>query len=146
MAAQKNGSKQQLELGKDVFFSSTLYNIFFERSITDALEEHNGKVSIGGRNITNLRFTNDISALAEEEQELKALAESLDKTCTRYKMEIRAENSKQRTNSTSGIQREIKVKGEKLGTVTSVKYLGAIVSDESSNPEVLKDCTSHCKL
>ena len=52
-----------------------------------ALEEHDGKVSIGGRNITNLRFAYDIDALAEEEQELEALVESLDKTCTKYKME-----------------------------------------------------------
>ena len=29
------------------------------------------------------------------------------------------------------------VKGQKLGTVTSFKYLGAIVSDEGSKPEVL---------
>ena len=54
--------------------------------MSDALEEHDGKVSIGGRNITNLRFAKDIDALAEEEQELEALVESLDKTCTRYKM------------------------------------------------------------
>ena len=61
--------------------------------MSDALEEHDGKVSIGGRNITNLRFADDIDALAEEEQELEALVESLDKTCTRYKMEISAEIS-----------------------------------------------------
>ena len=34
--------------------------------MSDALEEHDGKVSIGGRNITNLRFADDIDALAEE--------------------------------------------------------------------------------
>ena len=28
--------------------SSTLFNIFFERIMSDALEEHDGKVSIGG--------------------------------------------------------------------------------------------------
>ena len=52
--------------------------------MTDALEENNGKVynSIGGRNITNLQFAHDIYALAEEEQELEALDESLDKSCT----------------------------------------------------------------
>ena len=72
--------------------------------------EHDGKVSIGGRNITNLRFADDIDALAEEEQELEALVESLDKTCTRYKMEISAEKTKLMTNSANGIQREIKVK------------------------------------
>ena len=37
--------------------------------MSDALEEHDGKVSIGGGNITNLRFADDINALAEEEQE-----------------------------------------------------------------------------
>ena len=32
------------------------------------------------------------------------------------------------TNSTNGIQRDIKFEGQKLGTVTSFKYLGATVS------------------
>ena len=87
--------------------------------MSDALEEHDGKVSVGGRNITNLRFTDDIDALAEEEQELEALVESLDKTFTMYKMEISAEKINLMTNSPNSIQRDIKVKEQKLGTVTS---------------------------
>ena len=86
---------------------------FLERIMSDALEEHDGKVSIGGRNITNLRFADDIDALRdpdEEEQELEALVESLDKTCTRYKMDISAEKTKLMTNSANGIQNKIKVK------------------------------------
>ena len=47
------------------------------------------------------------------------------------------EKTKLMTNSANGIQREIKVKGQKLGTVTSFKYLGAVVSDDGSKPEVL---------
>ena len=58
--------------------------------MSDAVEEHDGKVSIGGKNITNLRFADDIDALAEEEQELEVLVESLDKICTTYKIEISA--------------------------------------------------------
>ena len=45
-------------------------------------------------------------------------------------MEISAEKTKLIKNSANGIQREIKVKGQKLGAVTSFKYMGAIVSDE----------------
>ena len=45
-------------------------------------------------------------------------------------MEISAEKTKQMTNSANGIQREIKVKEQKLGTVKSLKYLGAVVSDQ----------------
>ena len=52
-------------------------------------------------------------------------------------MEISAEKTKLMTNSANGIQREIKVKGQKLGTVTSFKYLGAVVSDDGSKPEIL---------
>ena len=72
--------------------------------MSDALKEHDGKVSIGGRTITNLRFADDIDALADETQELQALIESLDKTCTRYKMEISAEKTKLMTNSANGIR------------------------------------------
>ena len=79
---------------------------FLERIMSDGMEEHDGKVSIGGRKITNLRFSDDIDALAEEEQELEALLENLDKTCTRYKIEISAEKTKLMTNSANGIQRE----------------------------------------
>ena len=40
----------------------TLFNIFLERMAFDALEEHDGNVSIGGRNITRLRFADDTHA------------------------------------------------------------------------------------
>ena len=86
--------------------------------MSGALEEHDGKVRISGRTITNLRFVDDIDALAEEEQELEALAESLNKTCSTFKMDISAEKTKLMTNSANGIQREIMVKRQKLGTVT----------------------------
>ena len=52
-------------------------------------------------------------------------------------MEISAEKTKLMTNSANGIQKEIKVKGQTLGTVISFKYLGAVVSDDGSKPKVL---------
>ena len=52
-------------------------------------------------------------------------------------MEVRAEKTKLMTNNANGIKREIKIEGQKLETVTIFKYLGAIVSDEGSKPEVL---------
>ena len=73
--------------------------------MSDALEEHDGKPSIGGRTITNLRFADDTNALAEEEQELEALVERPEKTCTRYKMEIKGQtNDKQRQWHPEGTQ------------------------------------------
>ena len=52
-------------------------------------------------------------------------------------MEISAEKTKLMTNNTSGINTEIKVNGQKLETVTSFKYLGSVITDEGSKPELL---------
>ena len=90
--------------------------------MTDALEDHEGTVSIGGKAITNLRFADDIDGLAGEEEELAKLVECLDKAFTAYGMEISAEKAKLMTNNTSGINTEIKLNGQKLETVTGFKY------------------------
>ena len=92
--------------------------------MTDASEDHEGTVSTGGRTITNLRFADGI-------------AERLDKASTAYDMAVRAEKTKLMTNNTkSGINKEIKVNGQKLETVTSFKYLVSAMSDEGSKREI----------
>ena len=55
--------------------SSIFFNILHERIMTDPVEEHDRKVSIDGRTISNTRTVDDIDALAEEEQEREALVE-----------------------------------------------------------------------
>ena len=77
--------------------------------MTHSMNSVAGMVSIDGRTITDLRFVDDMDILAEEEKVLEDLVESLRITYTRYKMEIRAKKTKLMTNSTDGIQREIKV-------------------------------------
>ena len=52
-------------------------------------------------------------------------------------METSAEKTKLITNSVNGIQRVTKIKRQKLGTVTSFKYLGVVVLDDGSKPEIL---------
>ena len=39
-------------------------------------------------------------------------------------------------NNTSGINTEIKINGQKLETVTKFKYLGSVITDEGSKPEI----------
>ena len=91
--------------------SSNLFKTFLERITTDALEDHEGTVSIGGRTITNLRFAVGIYGLAGEEEGRgggRKLVERFDKASTAHGKEISAEKTKLMTNSTSGINKEIK--------------------------------------
>ena len=87
--------------------------------------------------ITNLRFADDVDGFAGEEEELANLIERLEKASTADSMQISAEKTKLMTYNTSGINTEIKVNGQKLETVTSFKYLGSLVTDEGSKPEIL---------
>lgn len=103
----------------------------------DALEDHEGTISIGGRPLTNLRFADDIDGIAGNEDELARLVRQLDNTSTRYGMEISAEKTKLMTNEYGNVTANITVNGHKLETVKQFKYLGAIISDNGSRPEVL---------
>ena len=132
-----DGFRTTVEVQQECLLSPTFFNIFLERITTDALEYHEGTVSIGGRTITNLHFADDIDGLAAEEVELANLVERLNKAFTAYGMEISAEKTKLMTNNTSGINTEIKVNGQKLETVTSFKYLSSVITDEGSKPEIL---------
>ena len=89
--------------------SPTLFNIFLERIMTDALQNHEGSVSIGGRTITNLRFADDIDALAGKEDELVKLINHLDTTSTKYGMQISAERTKLMTNNIKGISLDVRI-------------------------------------
>ena len=117
--------------------SPTLFNIFLERSMREALDDHEGSVSIGGRLITNFRLADDIVVNAEEEEEAGVLVDRLERTTTRYKMEIGPDKTKVMTNNPHGFQTEIKIKGQRLEEVENFKYFWTIISNEESKPEIL---------
>ena len=107
------------------------------RNMEDALEGHEGTVSIGGRPVVNLRFADDIDRFVGTEEDLVNLVECLDITSTAYGMQISAEKTKLMTNNTNGISTDIRISDVKLDCVNSFKYLGAIFADEGCKPGIL---------
>ena len=66
-------SRTTVEVRQSCLLSPTLFNIFLEKIMVDALEDHKSTVSIEGRTISNLRFADDIDGLAGSELELANL-------------------------------------------------------------------------
>ena len=107
----------------------------------EALDDHEGIVSTGIRLLTSFRFADDIVLYANEAEEADVLVDRLDTTTTRYKMEIGPDKTKVMTNNTNGFQRETKIKDQRLEEVENFKYLGEILSNEGSKPEILSRIT-----
>ena len=116
-------------------------NISEKASILETYTLTRYSASIGGRLITNFHFADDIIVNAEEEEEAGVLVDRLDRSTTRYKMEIGPDKTKEMTNNPNGFQREIKIKGQRLEEVETFNYLGAIISNEGSKPEILSRIT-----
>ena len=119
---------------QDFLLSQTL---FLERIMCETLDDHEEGVSIGGRLITNFRFSDDMVVNAEEEKEDGILVDRLDTTTTKYKMDIGPDKTKVTTNNPNVFQRGIKLKCQRLEEVENFKYLGAIISNEGAKPEIL---------
>ena len=107
--------------------------------MTDALQDHEGTVSIGGRTITNLRFADDIDGLAGEEEKPAKLVERLDKASTAEGMEISDKKTKLMMHQRH--QHRDQSKGTEAWDGHKFKVPGlsldSIITDASSKPEIL---------
>ena len=71
-----HGTTDWFQIGKGVrqgsILSSCLFNLHAEYIMGNArLQEKQAEIKIGGRNIDNLRYTDDTAIMAESEKELK---------------------------------------------------------------------------
>ena len=65
---------QGLNPHQDCILSPCLFNLYAEYIMRNAgMEEAQAGIKIAGRNINNLRYTNDTTLMAESEEELKSL-------------------------------------------------------------------------
>ena len=74
----RHGTMDWFKIGKGVcqgcILSPCLFNFYAEYIMLNAgLDEAQSGITIAGRNINNLRYANDITLIAESEEELKRL-------------------------------------------------------------------------
>ena len=74
----RHGTMDWFQIGKEVhqgyILSPCLFNLYAKYIMQNAgLEEAQAGIRIRGRNINNLRYTDDTSMMAESEEELKSL-------------------------------------------------------------------------
>ena len=99
--------------------SPTLFNIYLEEMMRVTLENYNGSVVIGGREICNIKFADDIDLIAGTLDELQLITNKLYISSAAYGMEIIQEKSKVMVNERYQVElpREITMGGKILEMV-----------------------------
>ena len=119
--------------------SPVLFNIFLENIMQEALINFESTISIGGRQLCNLRFADDIDLMGRSEKELQDLTTRLENSASSYGMEISSEKSKILVNSDSqSTATNIVMNGEKLEEVKEFRYLGAVINSEGTSTKEIK--------
>ena len=131
-----HGTIDWLQIGKGVYclykgciLSPCLFNLYAEYIMRNTgLEEAQAGIKIAGRNITNLRYTNDTTLTAKREEDLKSLLMKV--TEESGKVDLKLNIQKTEIMASSPIN-SWQIDGETVETVTDFVLWGSkITADE----------------
>ena len=118
--------------------SSCLFNFYVEYIMRNAgLEEAQAGIKIAGRNINNLRYTDDTTLMAESEEELKSLLMKVKEESERAGLRLNIQKTKMMT---SGPIASWQIDGETMETVTDFLFLGSKITADGDCSHEIKRC------
>ena len=116
--------------------SSCLFNLYAEYVMRNAgLEEAQAGIKIAERNINNLRYADDITLMAEGEEELKSLSMKVKEESEKVGLKLNIQKTK---TMTSGPITSWQIDGETVETVTDFILGGSKVTADG-------DCSHEIK-
>ena len=126
-----HGTTDCFQIGKGVrqgcILSPCLFNLHAEHIVRNAgLEDAQAGIKLAGRNINNLRYADDITLMAESEEELKSLLMKLKEESEKFGLKLNIQKTK---IMASGPIPSWQIDGETMETVTDV-ILGAPKSQQ----------------
>ena len=103
--------------------SPYLFNLYAEYIIRNAeLDELQVGIKIARTNITSLRYVNDTTLMAENEEELKSILMTMKEKSEKAGLKLRFQKTK---IMASGTITSCQIEGEKVETVTDFLSLGS---------------------
>ena len=136
------GDTEPGELGSGVrqgcCVSSTLFNIYAEAMVREALEDSGKGIKVRGQNIKSIRFADDKAIISNNEKDLQHLVSSLEKTAIKYGMKINVGKTKVMNIAKISKPITIKVEGKILDQVKQFRYLGSLIEEDGRCDKEIK--------
>ena len=130
------------QIGKGVLqgymLSPCLFNLYAEYIIRNAsLDEAQAGIKISGRNISNLRYADDTTLMAESKDELKSLFMKVKEESEKAGLKFSIQKTK---IMESGPITSWQIHGETMETVTDFIFLGSKITMDSDYSHEIKRC------
>ena len=125
-----HGTIDWFQIGKEVhqgcILSSSLFNFYAEYIMRNArLDEAQAGIKIAGRNINNLTYADDITLMAESEEELKSLLMKVKEESVKVSLKLNIQKTK---IMASGPITSWQIDRETMETVADFIFLGSKIT------------------
>ena len=125
-----HGRKNWFQIGKGVhqgcILSPCLFNLYAEYIMRNAgLDEAQARIKIVGKNISNLRYADDTTFMAESEEELKSPLMKMKEESEKVSLKLNIQKTK---IMASGPITSWQIDGETMETVTDFIFLGSKIT------------------
>ena len=101
------------------------------------LEEAQAGIKIAGRNISNLRYADDTTLMAESEEELKSLLMKVKEESEKVSLKLNIQKTKIKA---SGPITSWEIDGETVETVSDFSFLGSKITADGDCSHEIKRC------
>ena len=141
----RHGTTDWFQMGKGVhqscILSPCLFNIYPEYIMQNArLDETQAGIKIARRNIINLRYADDTTLMAENEEELKSLLMKLKEESEKVRLKLNIQKTKVMA---PGPVTSWKIDGETVDTVTDFIFEESkVTADGDSSHEIMTNLDS----
>ena len=137
-----HGTTDWFQIGKGVrqgcILSPCSFNLYAVYIIRNAgLEETQAGIKIAGRNINDLRYADDITLMAESEEELKSLLMKVKVESEKVGLKLNTQKTKIMASSPTT---SWEIDGETVETVSEFIFLGSKITTDGDCSHEIKRC------
>ena len=118
--------------------SPHLFNIYSETIMRKALENHEGSIKVGGHNITNLRYADDVVLIAGSMDELQNLVNRVKTESEKAGLLLNAKKTKVMKIQRTPTDEKILIDRTPIENVTEFSYLGATFTTNGDDSKEIR--------
>ena len=128
------GNTEPAPIGRGVrqgcLMSPTLFNIYAEAMVREALHDVSEGVKVGGKIIMDVRFAYDQAMIASTETGLQRIMDNTNRVVNQYGMRINIKKTKVMKIGREQGRFNVEVDGKVLEQVGHFKYLGSLLAED----------------